>query len=103
MSEKDEVLIILAKLNGAYLTIDMYDHPAVKKSNRLSHEEVLSSLKILVSEGLVASIFERLDGPLYALSEKGRQIMVQRGFEFDLAKIEKTRSLFSAYLCKTPI
>src|SRR3546814_10965543 len=75
---------MLAKLEGGYLHIDRYG-PSVaarlEKTNfPLEASELQKLLRILESDGMVASIFERLDGLLYALTAKGRAVMEAEGF-----------------------
>ncbi len=93
-------LDMLARLKGGILTLDMYGHPSQGKCE-LSAQELETALRVLVSEGLVASIYERLDGPLFSLSELGRTEMQTHGYEFDEKTVERTRQLFIANFCKT--
>ena len=97
-----QVLCMLANLRGGSLNLDMYEHPAVKDCS-LSKDEVVRALKGLHAEGLVASIYERLDGPLFTLSKAGREAMASEGFEFDGDSLRRTQELFNAYFCKTPV
>src|SRR3546814_1478426 len=89
---------MLAKLEGGYLHIDRYG-PSVaarlEKTNfPLEASELQKLLRILESDGMVASIFERLDGLLYALTAKGRAVMEAEGFIFNRSE-EHTSELQS--------
>lgn len=102
MNHKEAALIFLAKNRGGYLMFDMLDHPKSPKVN-MSKEELWKALINLKNEGLVAHTQERLDGPLFTLSKSGRTLMSEKGYDFDEAKVEKSRTLFSSYFCKTEI
>src|SRR3546814_5304550 len=98
---------MLAKLEGGYLHIDRYG-PSVaarlEKTNfPVEASELQKLLRILESDGMVASIFERLDGLLYALTAKGRAVMEAEGFIFNAAEVAKTRTLFEGWQCKEPM
>src|SRR3546814_9084315 len=69
----------------------------------LEASELQKLLRILESDGMVASIFERLDGLLYALTAKGRAVMEAEGFIFNAAEVAKTRTLFEGWQCKEPM
>ncbi len=97
-----QVLCMLANLKGGSLILDMFEHPSVQNCS-LSKDEVQRALRELQAEGLVASIYERLDGPLFTLSKAGREAMASEGFEFEEDRIRRTQDLFNAYFCKTPV
>ena len=104
MNEEHRLITIqmLAHLKGGVLALDMLGHPS-QRLPELSVQELEVALRGLVSEGLVASIFERLDGPLFTLSERGRKEMLAQGCTFDENAVERTRELFEAYFCKTVV
>jgi len=98
----EKVLKMLAAQEGGALALDQYEDRDFGRY-RLKKAEAVPALGRLVEEGLVATIYERLDGPMYALSQEGRKIMADRGYSFDGVRIEKTRKLFREWLCKTPL
>lgn len=102
MDSRKAALDLLAKLRGGYLAFDMLDHPKAP-AVKISKEELWDALRELRDEGLVASMQERLDGPLFTLSKAGRALMSEEGYAFEQEQIEKTRKLFSSYFCKTEI
>ena len=102
MEPREIALNLLAKIRGGYLAFDMLDHPKSPKV-KLSKDELWQALNGLREEGLVASMQERLDGPLFTPSKTGRDLMSGKGCSFDDIEIEKSRKLFSSYFCKTEI
>lgn len=98
---------ILAKLSGWTLAFDAYDPIPGRNSEGshfpLSKDALQNALRSLEVDGLVASIYERLDGPLYALTAEGRKRMEEEGFRFDPAHITRTQQLFKSYLCRAEI
>ena len=54
----------------------------------------------LEQKGLVASILERLDGVLIALTAEGRKVMEAEGSVFDESSVEKKRTLFRGRISK---
>lgn len=98
------VLRILAALKGGYLHLEMYDEKVgarLESTNfPLSQSDLWKLAKALEEKGLVASILERLDGLLIALTATGRAVMVSEGATFDAAVVANTRKLFEGGLCK---
>jgi hypothetical protein len=95
---------MLAALKGSPLVLDGYDESVGKRLERssfpLSREEVRTLARSLEEKGLVASIFERLDGLLIALTAEGRKLMEAEGALFESGSLERTRTLFKEWLCK---
>ena|SRR5690554_5512443 len=102
MNPREIALNLLADNRGGYLAFDMLDHPKGPRV-KLSRDELWEALRSLQKEGLVASMQERLDGPLFTLSKTGRDLMAKKGHVFDDAEIQKTRTLFSSYFYKVEI
>ena len=96
----ERALRMLATLEGDYFSPDFYNGNWEGEEFPPSKEELVSALQSLKSQGLVASIFERLDGPCYALSEKGRKQMQEEGFLFSEKKLSETRRTFKSWLCE---
>ena len=90
-------------MKGGWLPIDTYSGAAEGGPFPLSAHDLEAALKCLEADGLVASIYERLDGLLYALSQKGRLRMEGEGFRFSDDELNRTRRLFASWLCKVPI
>src|SRR5262245_15540631 len=92
------VMRILASLQGGYLGIDNYSPEIGRQLENtnwpISVGEFRSVVRALEEKGLVASIVERLDGSLVALTAEGRKIVEAEGFMFNLELVEKTRTLF---------
>jgi hypothetical protein len=74
---------ILAKMSGRVLATDNY------QPGQDGH---------LFVAGLAASVLERLEGRMWALTERRRRLAESQGFIFDPTEIERTRELFSAHL-----
>lgn len=106
-AQETRALRILAKLAGWTLAIDTYDPIPGRNSEGsnfpLPKSAVVNALRSLEGDGLVASIYERLDGPQYALTAKGRKLMEEEGFRFDQAHVARTQQLFRSYLCKAEV
>jgi hypothetical protein len=101
------VLRMLAALKGGHLNLDGYDLNLGKKlegtEHPLSEREFKVVVKALEEKGLVASILERLDGHLIALTAEGRQLMEAEGIAFDTEQVGKTRALFLEWRCRASI
>lgn len=97
-------LRLLASLRGGYLHLDSYDRAVGQRLEKthfpLSRSELNSLIRALEEKGLVASVLERLDGQLVALTVEGRSLMEAQGATFDAADVEKTRARFNEWLCK---
>lgn len=97
-------LKLLAALRGGYLQLDSYDQAVGQRMERsnfpLSRSELSSLIRGLEEKGLVASVLERLDGPLVALTAEGRKLMETEGVSFDPVAVESTRSRFREWLCR---
>ena len=101
------VMKMIAALKGSPLGLDSYDESVGKRiegsSFPLSQSEVRALARSLEEKGLVASIYERLDGLLIALTLEGRKFMEAEGAVFDAGSLERTRTLFKEWLCKADI
>jgi len=89
---------ILAKMSGRVLATDNYQPGQDGHLFPLSKSELQLALRALEVAGLAASVLERLEGRMWALTERGRRLAESQGFIFDPAEIERTRELFSAHL-----
>jgi DNA-binding transcriptional ArsR family regulator len=98
------VMRILAALKGSHLALDDYNESVRKRLERsnfpLPKDEFRRLVRALEEKGLVASVFERLDGSLIALTVEGRKHMEAEGVVFDPAAVKRTRALFKEWLCK---
>jgi hypothetical protein len=98
------VMRMLASLQGGYLGVEHYNLDIGKRLEKtnfpISVREFQSVVRALGEKGLVASVFERLDGSLVALTAEGRKLMEAEGFVFNVELVEKTRTLFKEWLCK---
>lgn len=97
------VMRMLAAMRGNALAIESYDERLGKElegSNfPLSVHEFRTLGRVLEEKGLVASVLERLDGLLIALTTEGRKLMEIDGAVFDPAAVERTRSRFKEGAC----
>ena len=89
---------ILAKMKGRALAIDCYVQTLEGGPFPLSNGELQSALEALQAVGLTTSVFERLEGQMWALTELGRRMLQSQGFVFDLEEVERTRNLFRTHL-----
>lgn len=95
------VLRILAALRGHYLALDTYGEVIGQKTGfPLSKREFWELARELEKKGLVASVLERLDGLLIALTVSGRKLMEAEGAQFDVKDLEKTRRVFASWRCE---
>ena len=101
--QTEHALRMLAALKGGYFCFDRDPFRWEIEVPRPSKQELMEALYSLETAGLVASIYERLDGPCYALSEQGRRKMEAEGFLFSEEKLSQTRRLFKEWLCEAPI
>jgi hypothetical protein len=56
------------------------------------------SRSALSADRLTTSVFERLEGQVWALTELGRRVLQSQGFVFDLEEVERTRNFFKTHL-----
>jgi hypothetical protein len=99
---EQRALRIVASCKGGYVALDFYDRMDVAKMEGgtnfpLRKHDFEQAMAILEKEGLVASTLERLDGVLYALTESGRRMMENEGFNFDEEAVAKTRRVFGVH------
>lgn len=101
-NSRETVLKILAAKKGAFIAPASHDCQLVNAKG-LKQVELIETLRELEGEGLVASIYERLDGPLFALTVAGREAMGANGCSFDPAQLDNTRRIFEEALCSKPM
>lgn len=85
-------------------SLDRYDEKVGARLERtnfpLTQQELWKIAKALEEKGLVASVLERLDGLLIALTASGREVMAAEGAAFEAELVAGTRKLFEGGLCK---
>ena len=99
----ERALRLLAGLGGSALRFDDYTARLEGVPFPLTKDEFLSALRALEHVGLAAWIYERLDGPIWALTRRGRGVAESMGFAFDTSKVETTLKLFKEWKCETEI
>ena len=95
-------LRLLADKKGCFIAPASLERQFFQASG-LEQTELIAALRELEAEGLVCSIYERLDGSLFALTAIGREIMTSEGCSFDEVNVASTRRLFEDALCSKPI
>lgn len=99
---QNNALKLLASKRGGLLILQHCTHEHFKRHS-LSQVDAIQALEELESQGLAASIYERLDGLVFTLSKVGRELLSKKGCQFDDAQVELAAKLFSERQCQVQI